>query len=334
MVSYSSGDRHKIRSLAKACLKHESYSPPILLRDLHCQDWVDIHPAKAGWHGTFRSDPNASNNELLLYDGFMDSATYEAGFAYVVDKYMSLPNYMRIDTPAAGRNADGSVKKCAYFSIYQTNYLVKGTGSVAAAQQVLAKFRALAAANPSVGCVHLNLMGGGLNGIPGSQPAVTLGADSVSNYGWMKTVQTPTFPTANYTDVQQRGVAAWSTSETEYGVPYIPTASVAWDPAPRCVVSDPYVNIGYPWATAWRATPAEWQQSLELARNYLDQRCSAAAATGTSAGESASDVAAYCPPLLLNAWNEWSEGAYLEPDVREGTARLDAVRAVFGKKAV
>ena len=53
---------------------------------------------------------------------------------------------------------------------------------------------------------------------------------------------------------------------------------------------------------------------MELAKAWAEKRCSEAEG---------------CPPILINAWNEWSEGAYLEPDQRYGFGKLQAINMTF-----
>jgi hypothetical protein len=57
----------------------------------------------------------------------------------------------------------------------------------------------------------------------------------------------------------------------------------------------------------------------------LDKRCG----TDFDIGVKGISGADYCPPIIVNAWNEWSEGAYLEPDEVFGLKKLEIIKNVF-----
>jgi len=111
----------------------------------------------------------------------------------------------------------------------------------------------------------------------------------------------------------EASIAKWPAFEKQWPVPYFPNVSMGWDPSPRTTQDGPYENIGYPYTSIITGnTPELFRQALEAARALLRDR----------------------PPaqriLTVNAWNEWTEGSYLEPDTRNGMAYLEAIRTVFG----
>jgi hypothetical protein len=89
---------------------------------------------------------------------------------------------------------------------------------------------------------------------------------------------------------------------------------MGWDSSPRTVQSDVFSNVGYPFMPMLgNSTPEQFRQALVRAKTFLDD-----AHTGHQI-------------LTINAWNEWTEGSYLEPDTEHGYTYLEAIRDVFGK---
>jgi len=88
---------------------------------------------------------------------------------------------------------------------------------------------------------------------------------------------------------------------------------MGWDASPRTVQSDIFDNTGYPFmATLSGNTPAAFREALVRAKAFLGEQPDG-------------------PRILtLNAWNEWTEGSYLEPDTVNGLGYLEAVKDVFG----
>jgi hypothetical protein len=256
-------------------------------------DWLNIHPAKL-------RDPRT-----VLYPGAVTRETFDTIVEHVIDTYFRHPSHLTIDG-------------CPYFSIYELSKLLESFGGVEPTREALADFRAetKAAGFPDL---HLNAVVWGQPILPGEQTPVdpqelveALGFDSFTSYVWIHHVPLDDFPETSYDHVRDRYLQYWDETASRFGLPYFPNVTMGWDSSPRTVQSDVYLNAGYPvMATMGGNTPDRFYAALEMVKAMLD----------LSDG----------PKILnINAWNEWTEGSYLEADMTYGTRYLEAIRDVFG----
>jgi len=88
-------------------------------------------------------------------------------------------------------------------------------------------------------------------------------------------------------------------------IPYFPCVSIGWDNTPR------YPDKGKESVVHIHNTPESFGAYLQKTKDYVDARPDQ-------------------PNLIaINAWNEWVEGAYLEPDMRWGYGYLEAVEKIM-----
>jgi Glycosyltransferase WbsX len=216
-------------------------------------------------------------------------------FDHVISRYLTHPSYWRLNG-------------CAYFSIYDLPAFIRGMGGVRGAADTLEGFRE-AAARAGVGELHLN----GVTTFQIDDPAamaLQLRLDSVTHYTWWHHPDAgfDQFPTTPYSRAHRRAVEVWQEYDTSLPVPYIPNVTVGWDPSPRTVPWDMTSELGYPYTSV-------------LVENTPD-----------AVGGALHDAIALVAPradtrvVTINAWNEWTEGSYLEPDLEHGFGHLQSIR--------
>ncbi|MGQ9731470.1 MAG: glycosyltransferase WbsX family protein [Candidatus Zipacnadales bacterium] len=255
-------------------------------------DWIDIHPAKY-------TDPRR-----LLYPGAIGRETFEAIVEHVVGTYFTHPSYFTIDG-------------CPYFSIYELSKLLESFGGVTQTRKALEYFRTQTRAT-GLPDLHLNAVVWGQPVLPGEtaptdvvQLVRELGFDSVTSYVWIHHYTMPHFPETDFTLVRAAYMAYWEQTEKRFGLPYYPNVTVGWDSSPRTVQSEAFSNLGYPFTPIMTGhTPDRFRESLQMVRDRLEETQG--------------------PHILnINAWNEWTEGSYLEPDTVYGLKYLEAIREIF-----
>ncbi len=259
--------------------------------------WLNIHPASL----------EKIQNPEVLYPGEVTPETFEKITDYVIEKYFSDPAHWTIHGKPV-------------FSIYEIHTFVDGIGGLEQAKQALDRFQKKAREKGFPG-VHINVVN-----IENRMPKCVQGKmtpaeliqylniDSVTSYAWVLDTPLTTFPETPYAEVVNRFDKIWTERAQQFGVPYFPNVSMGWDSSPRCKQEDPFENKGYPFTPILSGnTPEQFQSALEKCKNFLDNNpiCN--------------------KTLTLNAWNEWTEGSYLEPDTLHKYAYLEAIQNVFGK---
>jgi len=214
-----------------------------------------------------------------------------------IEKYFKRPNYYKIEGKPV-------------LSIYSLRGFVAWDGlEKAKARLDYLRARVKAAGFPGL---HLQVIGGN-KGTSMREALVALGVDSTTSYNWTDNtwdrMNDETQPELDYDEWGELSLGMhdrWQKALKEIGMTYFPNLSVGWD-----------TNARYPKSETRRivrnSTPEKFERFARRVKAWAEKNLDAPR-----------------PKLItVNSWNEWTEGAYLEPDDRFGYGYLDALRRVF-----
>jgi len=221
---------------------------------------------------------------------------------YVIEHYLDSPEYWEIDGEK-------------YFSIYELYTLVKGLGGIKQTVAALESFKQKALAKGYK--LHINFTQWGLMdestlGADQNGVANSLGARSVTSYVWIHNYSPYSTMYYPYSQWFEGYKSYWNTFDGMFD-DYFPNVSMGWDSSGRYDPNKTYVpeNNGYYCSIMSDNTPAAFKRALLACREFME----------TSKARH--------KVVTLYAWNEWTEGGYLEPEKLYGYGYLNAIRDVF-----
>ena len=259
-------------------------------------DWKHIHPIPLDY----------LEHPLIEAYGKIKPETFEKVTDYVIEKYFSQPNYFRLD---------GGL----YFSIYEVNGLIDSLGGISKTKEAMFKFKEKVASK-GLGKLHLNAVTWGCTILDGEstkmltpEMLIDMGFDSVCSYVWVHEHPIPEFPSKDYEIFMNEASGDFARLTKQFeGIPYYPNVTCGWDSTARCAHTDVWTNKWYPFmGVIVNNTPEQFEKALRDMKSQLDN----------------SNLKTKM--FTINAWNEWTEGSYLEPDDRYGFGKLNAIKKVF-----
>ncbi|MBS1369051.1 MAG: hypothetical protein HPZ91_03745 [Lentisphaeria bacterium] len=238
-----------------------------------------------------------------LWNGAVDADTFRRCTDRLIATCFNRPNYLRVD---------GKL----YFSLFRAKAMVDQLGGPESAKEIFSDFRRRVE-KAGLGEVMLDCMANNISAENGFGAANRflgeIGVDCCSNYIWGN-LRGEDFPSITYEAWFERCKGGQRQLARNLAVPYNPVVALGWDSSPRTVQSDMYEKgLSYPFGVVVTDnTPELFRRALEYIGSCMD------------AGDITGSL------IHLACWNEWTEGACLEPDAVNGYGMLRAVREVFG----
>jgi hypothetical protein len=238
--------------------------------------------------------------DTLIWEGEVDRDEFGLMVNHVIERYFSQPNYFRIDGEPV-------------FSIFSFRDLVNSFGNLEGTREALDQFNqeAVKAGYPGIHFQLITMGMGGRAGILPEEEAAGMDLNGIVDYLGIKSMTTYNWRMAgiaeDYVPWAEAGRRQRDEWDRRLDIPYFPVVSIGWDNTPR------YAAYGAGDVVHRGNTPESFGAYLLEAKAYVKEHPEQ-------------------PPLILiNAWNEWVEGAYLEPDMQWGYGYLEALKQALSK---
>ncbi|MGI8905400.1 MAG: glycoside hydrolase family 99-like domain-containing protein [Candidatus Sumerlaeaceae bacterium] len=250
--------------------------------------------ANHDWKNVFPAPTTGSQQMLLPIRHSV--ADFQRAIRYCAQTHFNQPNYWR-------------VKGAVYFSFFQPDVFVKQLGGVDKARTAIDEAREYLR-EQGIGEMHLGAFIWQESAI---ESLTRAGFNSFTSYNVTGSgkAKLPEKPLDSYDDLVENHPKFWDFLTTGT-LPYCPVATVGWDPSPRWHKDTPWppAHSEYPYGTLVQGTnPEAFGRLCQLARQHLEKHPA--------------------PMVLLNAWNEWTEGSALLPTAEFGNAYLEEVKRAF-----
>ncbi len=256
-------------------------------------DWRNIHPGS-----------RQTKTYPLNFPWSTTRHTVGAVWDYIIENFMTRPEYWRVDG-------------MPYFSIFAVHRFIDQMGGAEAAADVFALFRekALAAGLPGV---HISGIMFDILLASDSCKTIYPQEDWVNKIGFTSYTSYNNlcigrqwhteFPRVDYNKATDDYMELLERIKGTLPAKYLPVVTTGWDSSPRCVQSETFEKSDYPWLAVMEPDKEKFGRSIRKMAEYLRKR---------PENEQI---------LLVNAWNEWTEGSYLEPDNYNGMDLLIALK--------